>query len=127
MGPAATTPHYIPLNKVNIPNPSCFTSYAPDGDVGGGSDDKANELLEADPLDSSHPFSEKLRMIPRALREAVPEEVTGEDFSEILPAVGQITPILQNIARRKRGSRRKYLGFSWPAAEPPSAWSHCWK
>jgi len=69
---------------------------------------KADELLEADPLDASHLFFEELRMISRALREIVPEEVTGEDLEEIMPAVDQITLTLQKIARRKeRGQARK--------------------
>jgi hypothetical protein len=62
---------------------------------------KADELLEADPLDASHLFFEELRMISRALREIGPEEVTDEDLSEIMPAVDQITLTLQKIARRK--------------------------
>lgn len=48
---------------------------------------KADELLEADPLDASHLFFEELRMTSRALREIGPEEVTDEDLSEIMPAV----------------------------------------
>lgn len=43
---------------------------------------KADELLEADPLDASHLFFEELRMISRALREIGPEEVTDEDLAE---------------------------------------------
>jgi hypothetical protein len=69
---------------------------------------KADELLEADPLDASHLFFEELRMIGRALREVAPEDVTDEDLSEIMPAVDQITLTLQRIARRKeRGQVRK--------------------
>ena len=62
---------------------------------------KADELLEADPLDASHLFFEELRMISRALREIGPAEVTDEDLAEIMPAVDQITLSLQKIARRK--------------------------
>ena len=62
---------------------------------------KADELLEADPLDASHLFFEELRMIGRALREIGPEEVTDEDLSEIMPAVDQITLTLQKILRRR--------------------------
>lgn len=69
---------------------------------------KADELLEADPLDASHLFFEELRMISRALREIGPEEVTDEDLSEIMPAVDQITLTLQKIARRiERTQTRK--------------------
>jgi hypothetical protein len=59
---------------------------------------KADELLEADPLDASHLFFEELRMISRALREIGPEEVTEEDLAEIMPAMDQITLTLQKIA-----------------------------
>jgi hypothetical protein len=67
---------------------------------------KADELLEADPLDASHLFFEELRMISRALREIGPEEVTDDDLSEIMPAVDQITLTLQKIARRKERAKR---------------------
>jgi hypothetical protein len=70
---------------------------------------KADELLEADPLDASHLFFEELRMISRALREIDPEEVTDEDLTEIMPAVDQITLTLQKIARRKERERVKIL------------------
>jgi hypothetical protein len=70
---------------------------------------KADELLEADPLDASHLFFEELRMISRALREISPEEVIDEDLSEIMPAVDQITLTLQKIARRKEREQAKIL------------------
>jgi hypothetical protein len=70
---------------------------------------KADELLEADPLDASHLFFEELRMISRSLREIGPEEVTDEDLSEIMPAVDQITLTLQKIARRKEREQAKIL------------------
>lgn len=70
---------------------------------------KADELLEADPLDASHLFFEELRMISRALREVGPEEVTDEHLSEIMPAVDQITLTLQKIARRKVREQAKIL------------------
>jgi hypothetical protein len=70
---------------------------------------KADELLEADPLDASHLFFEELRMISRALREIGPEEVTDDDLSEIMPAVDQITLTLQKIARRKEREQMKRL------------------
>ena len=70
---------------------------------------KADELLEADPLDASHLFFEELRMISRALREIAPGEVTDEDLSEIMPAVDQITLTLQKIARRKEREQAKKL------------------
>ena len=70
---------------------------------------KADELLEADPLDASHLFFEELRMISRALRGIGPEEVTDEDLAEIMPAVDQITLTLQKIARRKEREQAKIL------------------
>jgi hypothetical protein len=70
---------------------------------------KADELLEADPLDASHLFFEELRMISRALREVGPEEVTDEDLAEIMPAVDQITLTLQKIARRRVREQAKIL------------------
>ncbi len=69
---------------------------------------KADELLEADPLDASHLFFEELRMIGRALREIGPGEVTDEDLSEIMPAVDQITLTLQKIARRKQKDQKRF-------------------
>jgi hypothetical protein len=70
---------------------------------------KADELLEADPLDASHLFFEELRMISRALRGIDPAEVTDEDLAEIMPAVDQITLTLQKIARRKERIQAKKL------------------
>jgi hypothetical protein len=70
---------------------------------------KADELLEADPLDASHLFFEELRMISRALRGIEPGEITDEDLAEIMPAVDQITLTLQKIERRKERERVKRL------------------
>lgn len=70
---------------------------------------KADELLEADPLDASHLFFEELRMISRGLREIGPEEVTDEDLSDIMPALDQITLTLQKIARRRERAQTKKL------------------
>ena len=70
---------------------------------------KADELLEADPLDASHLFFEELRMIGWALREVRPEEVTDEDLAEIMPAVDQITLTLQRIVRRRERGQAKKL------------------
>jgi phosphoenolpyruvate carboxylase len=70
---------------------------------------KADELLEADPLDASHLFFEELRMISRALREIGSEEVTDEDLTEIMPAIDQIALALQKIARRKERGQAKRL------------------
>lgn len=63
---------------------------------------KADELLEADPLDSSHLFFEELRRIGRALREIRPEELTDEDVNELMPAVDQVNTALMQIKRRRQ-------------------------
>jgi hypothetical protein len=70
---------------------------------------KADELLEADPLDASHLFFEELRMIGRALREIRPEEIRDEDLEEIMPAVDHITLTLQKIVRRREREQTRRL------------------
>lgn len=70
---------------------------------------KADELLEADPVDASHLFFEELRMIARALREVRPEEMTDEDLADIMPAADQITLTLQRIMRRREREQTKKL------------------
>jgi hypothetical protein len=64
--------------------------------------EKADELLEADPLDSSHLFFEELRRIGRALREMKLEELTDEDVDELMPAVDQVSVALMQIERRRQ-------------------------
>ena len=64
---------------------------------------KADELLEADPLDSTHLFFEELRRIGRALREVAPEDLTDEDVEAVMPALDELTAALLRIeGRRKR-------------------------
>lgn len=63
---------------------------------------KADELLEADPLDSSHLFFEELRRIARALREIRPEELTDQDVDELMPAVDQVSIALFQMERRRQ-------------------------
>ena len=65
--------------------------------------DKANELLEAGPLDASHLFFVELRIISKALREIGPEEVMDDDLPEIYAGRRPDQTTLQKIARR-RGS-----------------------
>jgi hypothetical protein len=67
--------------------------------------EKADELLEADPLDSSHLFFEELRRIGRALREIEPEDLTEEDVDSVMPALDQLSAVLYQIEKRKE--RRK--------------------
>ena len=75
---------------------------------------KADELLEADPLDSSHIFFEELRRIGRALREMKPEELTDDDVDELTPTVDQVSVALMQIERRRLRRREgvKRSGFS---------------
>ncbi len=63
---------------------------------------KSDELLEADPLDSTHLFFEELRRIGRALREIRAEELTGEDVDELMPAVDQVSITLLRIEGRRQ-------------------------
>jgi hypothetical protein len=63
---------------------------------------KADELLEADPLDSSHLFFEELRRIGRALREIRPEELEDEDVEALMPAVDEVSLVLMQIERRRQ-------------------------
>ena len=66
---------------------------------------KADELLEADPLDSTHLFFEELRRIGRALREIRPEELTDEDVETLMPAVDAVSEALLQIERRRQKGR----------------------
>jgi hypothetical protein len=70
---------------------------------------KADELLEADPLDASHLFFEELRMIIAGAQGDRTRRGHDEDLSEIMPAVDQITLTLQKIARRKEQEQAKRL------------------
>jgi len=81
------------LGELREPDPAETESVA----VG-----KADELLEADPLDSTHLFFEELRRIGRALREVKPEELTEEDVDELMPAVDQVSMVLMQIERRRQ-------------------------
>ncbi|HEV2798889.1 MAG TPA: hypothetical protein VGW12_00230 [Pyrinomonadaceae bacterium] len=67
---------------------------------------KADELLEANPLDSGHLFFEELRRIGRALREIKPEELTEEDVDELMPAVDEVSTALMQMDRRRRQKRQ---------------------
>jgi hypothetical protein len=63
--------------------------------------EKADELLEADPLDSTHLFFEELRRISRALREIEPEDLTEEDVDSVMPVLDQLSTVLYQIEKRK--------------------------
>jgi hypothetical protein len=64
--------------------------------------EKADELLEADPLDSTHLFFEELRRIGRALREIEPEDLTEEDLNAVMPVLDQLSTVLYQIEKRKK-------------------------
>ena len=64
--------------------------------------EKADELLEADPLDSTHLFFEELRRIGRALREIEPEDLTEEDMEAVMPVLDQLSMVLYQIEERKK-------------------------
>ncbi|MCA1568673.1 MAG: hypothetical protein LC803_24105 [Acidobacteria bacterium] len=64
--------------------------------------DKADELLEADPLDSTHLFFEELRRIGRALREIAPEELTEEDVDRVMPVLDELSAVLYQIEKRQK-------------------------
>jgi hypothetical protein len=67
---------------------------------------KADVLLEADPLDSTHLFYEELRRIGRALREVRPEDLTGEDLDALVPVLDELGAVLSQIEKRNRRKDR---------------------
>jgi hypothetical protein len=69
--------------------------------------EKADELLEADPLDSTHLFFEELRRIGRALREIEPEDLTDEDVNSVMPVLDQLSIVLYQIEERKKRQRQQ--------------------
>jgi hypothetical protein len=69
--------------------------------------EKADELLEADPLDSTHLFFEELRRISRALREIAPEDVNEEDMDAVMPVLDQLSTVLYQIEERKKRQRQQ--------------------
>jgi hypothetical protein len=69
--------------------------------------EKSDELLEADPLDSTHLFFEELRRIGRALREIEPEELTEEDMDSVMPVLDQLSSVLHQIEERKKRQRQQ--------------------
>jgi hypothetical protein len=64
--------------------------------------EKADGLLEADPLDSTHLFFEELRRIGRALREIEPEDLTEVDLNAVMPVLDQLSTALYQIEKRKK-------------------------
>jgi len=68
--------------------------------------EKADELLEADPLDSTHLFFEELRRIGRVLREIEPGDLTEEDMDNVLPVFDQLSAVLYQIQGKKKRQRQ---------------------
>ena len=71
--------------------------------------EKADELLEVDPHDSTHLFYEELRRIGRAIREVRPEELTDEDLNQLMPAMDQLGTVLYGVERRRQQQREKEM------------------
>lgn len=63
--------------------------------------EKADELLEIDPLDSTHLFYEELRRIGRAMREVQPEELTDKVLDDLMPVLDQLSAILHGIEKKR--------------------------
>jgi hypothetical protein len=69
--------------------------------------EKADELLESDPLDSSHLFFEELRRIGRALREIGPEDLTETDMDAVMPVLDELSTVLYQIEERKNRQKQQ--------------------
>jgi hypothetical protein len=67
--------------------------------------EKADELLEADPLDSTHLFFEELRRIGGVLREIESGDLTEEDMDKVLPVFDQLSAVLYQIQEKKKRQR----------------------
>jgi hypothetical protein len=64
--------------------------------------EKADEMLEIDPVDSAHLFFEELRRISRALRVIEPEDLTDEMMGSLMPLLDQLSTFLYQIERGKQ-------------------------
>ncbi len=69
--------------------------------------EKADELLEADPLDFTHLFLEELRRIGHVLREIEPEDLTAEDMGTVMPVLDQLSTILYQIEEKKKRHKQQ--------------------
>lgn len=69
--------------------------------------EKADELLESDPLDSSHLFFEELRRIGRALRKIGPEDLTETDMDAVMPVLDELSAVLYQIEERKNRQKQQ--------------------
>jgi hypothetical protein len=66
---------------------------------------KADELLEIDPLDSTHLFYEELRRIGKTIREVAPEDLTQEDLDKLMPVLDLLGSVLSQIGKRIQRTR----------------------
>jgi hypothetical protein len=73
---------------------------------------KADELLEVDPVDSTHLFYEELRRIGRGIREVEAGDVTAEDFDSLMPLLDQLGTVLHRIERRRRQRHQEHEKMS---------------
>jgi hypothetical protein len=73
---------------------------------------KADELLEVDPVDSTHLFYEELRRIGRGIREIEAGDVTEEDFDSLMPLLDQLGTVLHRIERRRRQKHQEHQRVS---------------
>lgn len=64
--------------------------------------EKADELLEVDPADSTHLFYEELRRIGRAIRGIDAEGLTEDDFNSLMPLLDELSIVLHRIEVRRR-------------------------
>jgi uncharacterized membrane protein YgaE (UPF0421/DUF939 family) len=70
--------------------------------------EKADELLESDPLDSTHLFFEELRRIGRGIREVEAGDLTEEDLDSLMPLLDQLGAVLHRIDRRWRQKHQEH-------------------
>ena len=63
--------------------------------------EKVGELLQLDPLDSTHLFFEELRGIGRAMREVQPADLSDEMLAALLPVLDQLSALLHNIEQKR--------------------------
>jgi hypothetical protein len=71
--------------------------------------EKVDELLNIDPLDSTHLFYEELRRIGRAIREVAPEDLTAEDLDKLMLALDQLGMILSHVEQRKQQHQQQLM------------------
>lgn len=73
--------------------------------------EKADELLEIDPLDSTHLFYEELRRIGRSIRAVAPEDLTPEDLDKLMQVLDQLGSALSQIEKRGQQKQRRLKQF----------------